>query len=120
MCSGPHVQMDALKEASRDDPTAWRDYRSPKNRTYWWNEAKNSSGATAASASSRRHLVLFPAEVIPNGLCVCHKRLAWVQGMHGAGGVPDKMPHWNNPRPAAQCGCCLRPSPFWTLTTTPW
>ena len=46
MRSGPNVQMDALKEATRDDPTAWRDYRSPKNRTYWWNEAKNSSGAS--------------------------------------------------------------------------
>ena len=36
--------MDKLKEQAKDDPTAWRDYRSPKNRTYWWNEAKNSSG----------------------------------------------------------------------------
>lgn len=36
--------MDQLKEQAKDDPTAWRDYRSPKNRTYWWNEAKNSSG----------------------------------------------------------------------------
>ncbi|KAI7840366.1 hypothetical protein COHA_005910 [Chlorella ohadii] len=37
------ARMDRLKEAAKDDPTAWRDYRSPKNRTYWWNEAKNSS-----------------------------------------------------------------------------
>jgi hypothetical protein len=37
------ARMDALKEGAKEDPTAWRDYRSPKNRTYWWNEAKNSS-----------------------------------------------------------------------------
>lgn len=37
--------MEALKAAAKDDPRAWHDYKSPDQRTYWWNEARNSSGA---------------------------------------------------------------------------
>jgi hypothetical protein len=36
--------MEKLRLGAIRDPTAWRNYTSPKNRTYYWNEAKNSSG----------------------------------------------------------------------------
>ena len=36
--------MAALRESALNDSTAWRDYLSPANRTYYWNEAKNKSG----------------------------------------------------------------------------
>ncbi len=38
------VQMEKLRAAALDDPTAWRAYLSPDNKTYYWNEAKNESG----------------------------------------------------------------------------
>lgn len=36
-------RLDQLRTAARNDPTAWRDYLSPDNKTYYWNEAKNQS-----------------------------------------------------------------------------
>ncbi|KAL4420062.1 hypothetical protein ABPG77_004327 [Micractinium sp. CCAP 211/92] len=36
-------RMEKLRAAALDDPTAWRAYLSPDNKTYYWNEAKNES-----------------------------------------------------------------------------
>ena len=58
------LQMDRLKEAAKDDPTAWRDYRSPKNRTYWWNEAKNSSGGKGAGWAGLGSVQGEPVQVV--------------------------------------------------------
>lgn len=57
----PAPQLAAMKEAARDDPRAWRDYKSPDNQTYWWNEARNESGAPRGcclSLSCRLHACL--------------------------------------------------------------
>jgi hypothetical protein len=39
--------MERLRLATLQDGTAWRAFTSPDNRTYYWNEAKNSSGKGA-------------------------------------------------------------------------
>ncbi|KAL4457850.1 hypothetical protein ABPG75_012715 [Micractinium tetrahymenae] len=36
-------RLDKLRTSALSDPTAWRDYLSPDNKTYYWNEAKNES-----------------------------------------------------------------------------
>ncbi|KAL4858064.1 Protein-tyrosine sulfotransferase [Chlorella vulgaris] len=44
------ARMEKLRLGAIRDPTAWRNYTSPKNRTYYWNEAKNSSVWTLPEA----------------------------------------------------------------------
>lgn len=46
--------MAALKEAAKGDPGAWHDYKSPDQRTYWWNEERNSSGGWVLELCCRR------------------------------------------------------------------
>lgn len=110
----PALQMEALKAAAKDDPAAWQDYKSPANRTYWWNEARNSSGA-------------------PPLLLGCWLPGCWAAGLlgrcaaalHGWVGHP---PHactltqlLLSPIPRVpQCGCCPPPSRCWTRTTIRW